>query len=101
MIDAAVHAEVVGVTPSLESVDYASAVLIFRNGGPAAVRVRRYRVVWDGGSFTGSPRDLVLAAGGTREWRVRIDHSHGNVDRLLRGTSPACVDVLEVEPATS
>jgi hypothetical protein len=94
MTPAVVHAELVGVTPSLESVDYARALLRFRNTAATPARVRRYRVAWDGGSITADPTDLVIPPGGTREWRLRIDYSHGDVDRL---TASARVEVLEVE----
>ena len=67
----AVHAEVVGATPSMESPAYAIAALRFPNAGATPTRVRRDRVVWSGGSIMTLP---------PTSWSPAVAHENGRCE---------------------
>jgi len=48
---------------------------------------------------TACPADLVLPPGADREWRLRIEPSHGRLDMLVGGAAPARIEVLDVAEA--
>jgi hypothetical protein len=90
-----IDARILSIMPSMESVPYATATLVFSNASGHEVLVKKYRVVWSGGSFAGSHSDLRIPPGGSREWKVRVGPDSGDLQSLLSHPFDARVEVEE------
>jgi hypothetical protein len=86
-------AEIRDAVPSRESAMYATVTVLFHNPTERSVRVRHYRITWPGGTFESDPKNLDIAASGTREWSVRVTPVSGDLDHLLSNPSGAVVEV--------
>lgn len=88
-----VYAHVEQVIPSAESALYVTLTLSFHNLTSHEVKIKRYQITWNGGSFVDKPSDLRIAPMGVRQWRVRIGPSHGELGPLLNHRSMPVVHV--------
>lgn len=82
--------------PSLESVSYATVVIVFSNATARRVRVTSYEVVWSGGRHRVRGTKLALEPGEARHHRVRVPPASGDLNALLGDAAHARVERVEV-----
>lgn len=90
-----ISSRVESVAQSLESAQYVTAILVFDNQRPEEVLIKRYRIIWSGGSFVGIPSKLVIPARESVRWKVRINPSYGDLRSLLNNVSNVTVKIEE------
>src|SRR3954462_15716062 len=81
-------------SPSLESMPYATVVIGFLNGGPAAVEVEAYDLVWPGGRFSVTNSKIALGRGEARDFTLRVPRSSGDIDALISNARDARIEWL-------
>ncbi len=93
-----ISSRIESAVPSLESAQYVTTTLTFESQLPEKVLIKRYRIQWSGGSFVGRPAKLAIPSLGSVRWKVRIDHSSGDLQSLINNLSDVTVTIEDCHP---
>ena len=91
-----ISAEILRVEVSRESIMYARAIISIFNPTSRQIRIMRYKIFWDGGSFIGTGlRNKRIDPGKSRSYSIRIDPIYGDINMLLENPHKARVSILD------